>query len=106
MFTYIAFLAGISSETINLPNTITESQLVARIEQLNKDSTVDGILIQLPVPEHINERNICNAVDPRKDVDGFHISNIGKLCLNMNTFVPCTALGVIEMIKRYFHLRI
>lgn len=98
--TILSYFLGITSETINLPKTITEPELIERIQQLNDDNTVDGILIQLPVPDHINERNICNAVDPRKDVDGFHITNIGKLCLNMNSFVPCTALGVIEMIKR------
>lgn len=52
------------------------------------------------MPEHVSERNVCNAVDPRKDVDGFHIINMGKLTNNMDTFIPCTALGVIELIKR------
>lgn len=84
-----------------MPSNITEPELIAKINELNADNSVDGILVQLPVPDHINERNVCNAVDPRKDVDGFHITNIGKLCLNMDSFVPCTALGVIEMIKRY-----
>lgn len=67
---------------------------------MNEDATVDGILVQLPVPVHISERNVCNAVDPRKDVDGFHITNMGKLAINMDTMVPATALGVIELIKR------
>lgn len=91
---------GITSETLNFPSCITETELIDKINDLNEDDKVDGILVQLPVPDHINERNVCNAVDPRKDVDGFHITNIGKLCLNMNSFVPCTALGVIEMLKR------
>lgn len=91
---------GIDSRTENLPNTITESQLIGKINELNNDPAVDGILVQLPVPKHISERNICNAVDPLKDVDGFHFSNAGKLCLNMNAFVPCTVLAVIELIKR------
>lgn len=83
-----------------MPNTITEEELISKIEELNSDSLVDGILIQLPVPAHISERNVCNAVDPSKDVDGFHIINMGKLSINMDTFIPCTALGVIELIKR------
>lgn len=70
------------------------------IINLNKDKSVDGILIQLPVPKHIDERTICNAVDPDKDVDGFNNINMGKLCLNVDTFIPATALGVIELIKR------
>lgn len=91
---------GIDSETKRLDSNITQSDLLQCIEQLNNDKTVDGILIQLPVPVHIDERTICNAVDPDKDVDGFNNSNIGKLCLNVDTFIPCTALGVIELIKR------
>ncbi|KAK9719920.1 Tetrahydrofolate dehydrogenase/cyclohydrolase, catalytic domain [Popillia japonica] len=91
---------GIDSDTINLPSDITEKEIIDKIRQLNKDSNVDGILVQLPVPEHVSERNVCNAVDPRKDVDGFHIINVGRLTLNMDTFIPCTALAVIELIKR------
>lgn len=95
----ISFL-GIDSNTIKLPATITEDELITKIEELNNDLSVDGILVQLPVPAHISERNVCNAVDPKKDVDGFHITNMGKLSINMDTFIPCTALGVIELIKR------
>ncbi|XP_060522292.1 bifunctional methylenetetrahydrofolate dehydrogenase/cyclohydrolase, mitochondrial isoform X2 [Cylas formicarius] len=91
---------GIVSRTINLPSTISEQEIISQIYKLNKDPSVDGILVQLPVPEHVSERNVCNSVDPRKDVDGFHILNMGKLAINMDTFVPATALGVIELIKR------
>ncbi|GJQ85472.1 putative methylenetetrahydrofolate dehydrogenase [Trypoxylus dichotomus] len=91
---------GINSETIKLPSSISEREIIEKIEKLNEDSTVDGILVQLPVPEHVSERNVCNAVDPHKDVDGFHINNVGRLTLNMDTFIPCTALAVIELIKR------
>lgn len=91
---------GINTETIRLPTITLESEIMSMIGSLNNDPSVDGILVQLPVPEHVNERNVCNAVDPRKDVDGFHIHNIGKLTLNMDTFVPATALGVIELMKR------
>ncbi|XP_050298802.1 bifunctional methylenetetrahydrofolate dehydrogenase/cyclohydrolase, mitochondrial isoform X2 [Anthonomus grandis grandis] len=92
---------GIDSKTITLPESTSESEILSQINQLNQDPSVDGILVQLPVPEHVNERKVCNAVDPRKDVDGFHTSNIGKLTLNIDTFVPATALGVVELIKRY-----
>ncbi|CAH0563905.1 unnamed protein product [Brassicogethes aeneus] len=57
-------------------------------------------VVQLPVPDNVNERNVCNAVDPKKDVDGFHVNNVGKLTLNMDTLIPATALGVVELIKR------
>lgn len=70
------------------------------IEELNNDTTVDGILVQLPLPEHINERKICNTVSCDKDVDGFNEKNVGRLCLDMNTLIPCTPLGVQELIKR------
>ncbi|KAK5641356.1 hypothetical protein RI129_009903 [Pyrocoelia pectoralis] len=91
---------GIDSKIEKLPDTISESELISKINHLNEDVSVDGILVQLPVPEHISERNVCNAVNPIKDVDGFHFSNAGKLCLNMDTFVPCTVLAVIELLKR------
>ncbi|KAF5306257.1 hypothetical protein FQA39_LY08955 [Lamprigera yunnana] len=91
---------GIDSRTERLPDTISESDLVAKIITLNNDTSVDGILVQLPVPKHISERNICNAVHPLKDVDGFHFSNVGKLCLNMSSFIPCTVLAVVELLKR------
>lgn len=80
--------------------TITEDELLALIEQLNADDGVDGILVQLPVPGHINERRICNSVSCFKDVDGFNEKNVGRLCLDMNTLIPCTPLGVQELIKR------
>ena len=91
---------GINAEVIRFESTITEEQLIQEIQTLNADSNVDGILVQLPVPETMSERKVCNAVAPEKDVDGFHIVNIGKLCVDMPSFVPATALGVIEILKR------
>ncbi|KAK9887826.1 hypothetical protein WA026_000141 [Henosepilachna vigintioctopunctata] len=91
---------GITSKTINLNTSITEEELLDIVNKLNQDETVDGILVQLPLPEHVSERKICNAVDPQKDVDGFHLNNIGKLCVNKDTLIPCTALAVVELIKR------
>lgn len=91
---------GISSVTRSLPSNSTEAELLAVVEQLNADPAVDGILVQLPLPEHINERNVCNAVRCEKDVDGFNERNVGRLCLDMNTLIPCTPLGVVELLKR------
>lgn len=91
---------GISSETKRLPTTITEVELLQLIDELNTDDEVDGILIQLPVPAHINERIICDAVCCNKDVDGFNEKNVGRLCLDVDTLIPCTALGVQELLKR------
>lgn len=78
----------------------TQSDIIGQVQLLNRDPTVDGVLVQLPLPPSIDERTVCNAVDPRKDVDGFHVASIGKLCLNMRTFVPATALAVIELLRR------
>lgn len=96
-----AAFVGINAETLKRDSNIPEEQLIALIEELNADSNVDGILVQLPVPESMNERRVCNAVAPEKDVDGFHIVNVGQLCLDMPTIVPATALAVVEMLKRY-----
>lgn len=91
---------GITSVTKNYPSDITENDLLEIIKDLNDDPNVDGILVQLPVPEHINERRVCNSVSCEKDVDGFNEKNVGRLCLDMNTLVPCTPLGVQELLKR------
>lgn len=91
---------GINSQTLNLPSTITEDELLEKIYELNESDEVDGILVQLPLPNHINERRICNSVRCEKDVDGFNEKNVGRLCLDMNTLIPCTPLGVQELIKR------
>ena len=74
--------------------------MISEIDSLNKDDSVDGILVQLPVPPHISERAVCNAVAPEKDVDGFHIINVGRFCVDMKAMIPATPAGVIEMIKR------
>lgn len=74
--------------------------MVKCVQKLNSDPTVDGILVQLPVPKGINERDVCQAVAPSKDVDGFHLENMGRLSLDTNGIVPATALGVKELIVR------
>jgi len=91
---------GIESSTTRLEDTVSESELLQRIADLNADPNVDGILVQLPVPKHISERKVCNAVSPAKDVDGFHIINVGRFCVDLNSLIPATPAGVIEMIKR------
>lgn len=91
---------GISSETKRFPATITQAELLILIHELNDDESVDGILVQLPLPSHINERLICDAVCVNKDVDGFNEKNVGRLCLDIDSLIPCTALGVQELIKR------
>lgn len=91
---------GITAETLKYEATLTQDDLLQKINSLNNDSNVDGILVQLPLPAEMDERKICNAVAPEKDVDGFHIINIGQLCVDMPTIVPATALAVVEMLKR------
>ncbi|XP_013099424.2 bifunctional methylenetetrahydrofolate dehydrogenase/cyclohydrolase, mitochondrial [Stomoxys calcitrans] len=91
---------GITSEIKRLPTEATEKELLDLIESINNDKSVDGILVQLPVPDHMNERKICNAVICEKDVDGFNVFNVGRMCLDMNSMIPATPLGVIELIKR------
>ncbi|MBC5637168.1 MULTISPECIES: bifunctional methylenetetrahydrofolate dehydrogenase/methenyltetrahydrofolate cyclohydrolase FolD [Ornithinibacillus] len=90
---------GISSEIVELPDTVTEKELLQTIEQLNSDNGVHGILVQLPLPDHINVEHIIESIDPKKDVDGFHPYNIGKMMTGQDTFLPCTPYGIITMLK-------
>ncbi|KAL7294338.1 hypothetical protein TKK_0012348 [Trichogramma kaykai] len=91
---------GIDSETLRFSNDITREELLNSIKKINEDPTIDGLLVQLPVPEHINQQEVCQAVSADKDVDGFHLENIGKLSLNRKGIIPATALGVKELIVR------
>jgi len=90
---------GISSSLIELPSSTTEDELLHEIEKLNKDDSVHGILVQLPLPEQIREQQVIEAIDPKKDVDGFHPINIGRMMTGQDTLLPCTPYGIIEMIK-------
>jgi methylenetetrahydrofolate dehydrogenase (NADP+) / methenyltetrahydrofolate cyclohydrolase len=91
---------GMGSEAIVLPEKTTQTELLAVIKRLNDDKHVTGILVQLPLPKHINEKEIIVALDPEKDVDGLHPVNMGKLLLGqISKFVPCTPLGIMEMLK-------
>lgn len=89
---------GIYSEEHTLPESATEKELLSLIERLNRDPKIHGILVQLPLPKQINERKILDAVVPEKDVDGFHYINVGKLVANEKGFVPCTPLGIVELL--------
>lgn len=91
---------GIESLSYELPEETTEEELVALIEKLNADTKVNGILVQLPLPKQINEEKIIQTISPDKDVDGFHMQNIGALCTGGKGYVSCTPLGIITLLKR------
>jgi len=90
---------GISSEIIKMPTETTESELIQTITTLNENEEVHGILVQLPLPEHINEQRIIEAIDPKKDVDGFHPTNIGRMIVRKKSFLPCTPYGIIKLLQ-------
>lgn len=90
---------GMENDLVTLPETTTEEELLKLIDQLNQDAQVDGILVQLPLPAHINEKDIIFAIDPTKDVDGFHPYNVGKLMLQEETFVSCTPKGIMRILE-------
>ncbi len=93
---------GISSETIRLDESVSESTLLKKIENLNKNNNIHGILVQLPLPSHINEASVIEKISPEKDVDGFHPTNLGRLVIGSeNTFFPATPYGIVELLKRY-----
>ncbi|MBL7472765.1 bifunctional methylenetetrahydrofolate dehydrogenase/methenyltetrahydrofolate cyclohydrolase FolD [Robertkochia sediminum] len=92
---------GFESTLVKLPDTTTEDELLAKIADLNADDDIDGFIVQLPLPKHIDEQKVLLAVDPDKDVDGFHPANFGKMALEMQTFIPATPFGIMELLKRY-----
>jgi methylenetetrahydrofolate dehydrogenase (NADP+)/methenyltetrahydrofolate cyclohydrolase len=91
---------GINSRKIVLPGSIQTAELMDQVRKLNEDDTIDGILIQLPLPKHVNKHAVLESVDPRKDVDGFHSSNLGSLLLGHEALVACTPFGVMTLLKR------
>ena len=92
---------GFYSISHNMPDTISQDEIIATIEMINNNPRIDGILVQLPLPSHIDTDKILEVIDPKKDVDGFHAYNMGRLVTNLDTFVACTPLGVMEMFKEY-----
>jgi len=92
---------GFESTLIHLEDTISEEALLAKMDELNNDDEIDGFIVQLPLPKHIAEKKITLAIDPKKDVDGFHPTNLGNMLLNLPGFLPATPAGMMELLKRY-----
>lgn len=92
---------GYDSTLIKLDDDISQEALLATIEKLNNDPLLDGFIVQLPLPKHIDEEVVLHAINPNKDVDGFHPTNFGKMALGMQTFIPATPFGIMELLKRY-----
>ncbi|ENL41779.1 FolD protein [Staphylococcus aureus M1223] len=90
---------GMISEIVHLEETATEEEVLNELNRLNNDDSVSGILVQVPLPKQVSEQKILEAINPEKDVDGFHPINIGKLYIDEQTFVPCTPLGIMEILK-------
>ena len=92
---------GFKSTLIRLEDSISENALLLKIKELNNDMTLDGYIVQLPLPKHIDDEKILLAIHPKKDVDGFHPANFGRMALEMESFIPATPFGIMEMFKRY-----
>ncbi len=92
---------GFESTLIRLPAEITEAELLRRIEELNNDDAIDGFIVQVPLPKHIDEDKVTLAIAPEKDVDGFSPASVGRMCLGMPTFVSATPNGIMELLRRY-----
>lgn len=90
---------GMISEIVHLSEDTSEEDVLSELERLNNDDSVSGILVQVPLPKQVSEQKVLEAINPEKDVDGFHPSNIGKLYIDEQTFVPCTPLGIMEILK-------
>ena len=92
---------GFESTLIRLDTTVSESHLLTEIEKINNNPDIDGLIVQLPLPSHIDEMKVTQAIDPTKDVDGFHPQNIGRMALNLPTYLPATPAGILELLERY-----
>ena len=92
---------GIDSTLIRLEITVSEEELLAEIEKINNNAAIDGLIVQLPLPKHIDEMKVTEAISHKKDVDGFHPANIGRMTLNSPTFLPATPAGILELLERY-----
>lgn len=92
---------GFNSSLIRYEDDVTEEELLAKVQELNNDDDIDGFIVQLPLPKHISEEKVTEAIDPRKDVDGFHPVNVGRMTIGMPTFVSATPQGIMELLKRY-----
>ena len=92
---------GFDSSLVSLSESINENELLDKVNQLNNDDNIDGYIVQLPLPKHIDSQKILMSVDPEKDVDGFHPTNFGRMALNLPTFISATPYGIMELLKRY-----
>jgi len=92
---------GYESTLIHLPEETTEAEILQQINNLNSNAAIDGFIVQLPLPKHIDEEIVLMAIDPHKDVDGFHPTNFGKMALDMESFIPATPYGIMELLRRY-----
>lgn len=92
---------GFGSTLIKFPSTASEAELLEKIEELNQDPEIDGFIVQLPLPEQMDQEKVIMAIDPRKDVDGFHPENFGRMALEMTTFLPATPFGILTLLERY-----
>ena len=92
---------GFDSTLLSLPESISEQELLNKVYELNNDDKIDGYIVQLPLPKHIDTQKVLMAVDPKKDVDGFHPTNFGKMALKLPTFISATPNGIMELLKRY-----
>ncbi len=105
--TYVAYkikdceAVGFKSSLIRYEDDVTEEELLAKVQELNEDEDLDGFIVQLPLPKHISEQKVIEAIDPRKDVDGFHPINVGRMVIGLPSFVSATPFGIVELIKRY-----
>lgn len=92
---------GFASSVVNLPEDISQEVLLEEIEKLNKDKSIDGFIVQLPLPKHINEQEVLLTVNPDKDADGFHPTNFGRMALGLDAFIPATPYGILELLTQY-----
>jgi methylenetetrahydrofolate dehydrogenase (NADP+)/methenyltetrahydrofolate cyclohydrolase len=105
--TYVAYkikdceAVGFKSSLIRYEDDVTEIELLAKIEELNNDDDLDGFIVQLPLPKHISEQKVIEAINPKKDVDGFHPANVGRMVIGLPSYVSATPFGIVELLKRY-----
>src|ERR1035437_1666982 len=92
---------GFRSTLVRMPATTTEQELLKKVNELNADVDIDGYIVQLPIPKHIKEQKIMEAIAPEKDVDGFHAQNVGRMALNLPTYLPATPFGIMQLLERY-----
>lgn len=94
-------MVGFESTLVRYDTLVSESELLSSIDKINNNQDIDGLIVQLPLPSHINEMNVTQAISPTKDVDGFHPENIGRMALNLTTYLPATPAGILELLERY-----